>query len=158
MCAELDRRAGKPFNVHYLLRTVVTNVICSMVFGRRYEYNDEKYVRYLRLFYENIQNFSAAASVLMMMPFLRFLPGDPFKFQSIVRNQGYITDFFDAHVRQHEKELDAAFVKDFIDGYLLEATKNGEELGEFVNRMDSTRTGYIKIWFVRFGFSGKNFF
>lgn len=33
--------SGQPFNPHIRMTTSVTNIICSIVFGERYEYDDD---------------------------------------------------------------------------------------------------------------------
>jgi hypothetical protein len=35
LCAEVGKRAGKPWNPHRLLSEAISNVICSICFGER---------------------------------------------------------------------------------------------------------------------------
>lgn len=42
--------AGKPFNPHLILNNAVSNIISVLVFGHRFEYNDKKFQRMLKLF------------------------------------------------------------------------------------------------------------
>ncbi|XP_040179172.1 cytochrome P450 2A10-like isoform X2 [Rana temporaria] len=42
----------KPINPMYLLRLSVSNVICSIVFGERFDYEDKKFISYLKLLQE----------------------------------------------------------------------------------------------------------
>ncbi|MBN3313986.1 CP2J2 protein, partial [Atractosteus spatula] len=45
---------GKPFNPHFLLNNAVSNIICSMVFGSRFDYSDNSFQRLLHLLSETI--------------------------------------------------------------------------------------------------------
>lgn len=47
--------SGKPFNAHLLIHNAVSNIICCLVFGDRFEYTDEKYHRILKAFNDVIQ-------------------------------------------------------------------------------------------------------
>lgn len=40
---------GKPFDPQYTIGNAVGNIICSLVFGHRYEYSDESFRRILEL-------------------------------------------------------------------------------------------------------------
>lgn len=40
---------GRPFNPHYTITNAVSNIICSVVFGHRFEYNDQSYRKVLEL-------------------------------------------------------------------------------------------------------------
>ena len=40
---------GKPFNLHLPMNNAVSNIICSLVFGHRFEYSDEKFLTLMKL-------------------------------------------------------------------------------------------------------------
>lgn len=46
---------GKPFNPHLTLNNAVSNVICLLVFGHRFEYSDERFVKLMKMFDEALQ-------------------------------------------------------------------------------------------------------
>ncbi|XP_075178002.1 cytochrome P450 2D15-like isoform X2 [Anomaloglossus baeobatrachus] len=50
LCAEFQSLKGKPFDPHFLLNTAVSNIISSIVFGDRFEYDDGKFNKLLRVF------------------------------------------------------------------------------------------------------------
>lgn len=39
---------GKPFNAQALINNAVSNIICCLVFGERYEYSDKQYQQILQ--------------------------------------------------------------------------------------------------------------
>ncbi|KAG9462240.1 hypothetical protein GDO78_014604, partial [Eleutherodactylus coqui] len=47
-----------PINPSYLLRLSVSNVICSVVFGERFDYEDQKFLSLLSNFQETIKLFN----------------------------------------------------------------------------------------------------
>ncbi|KAJ8388421.1 hypothetical protein AAFF_G00132970 [Aldrovandia affinis] len=42
-------KTGEPFDAHFLVNNAVSNIICSIVFGRRFEYTDERFLLLLKL-------------------------------------------------------------------------------------------------------------
>ncbi len=45
---------GKPFNAQLVINNAVSNIICCLVFGHRFEYNDKKHERVLQALNETI--------------------------------------------------------------------------------------------------------
>lgn len=41
--------AGGPFNPQYIINNAVGNIICSVVFGHRFEYSDQSFRKVLEL-------------------------------------------------------------------------------------------------------------
>ncbi|XP_063790605.1 cytochrome P450 2K1-like isoform X2 [Pseudophryne corroboree] len=50
---DIKSHNGKPFDSTVILTSAVANVICSIIFGKRYEYDDQKFERLSRLMEEN---------------------------------------------------------------------------------------------------------
>ncbi|CAJ0928393.1 unnamed protein product [Ranitomeya imitator] len=46
---------GKPFNPHMLINTAVSNVICSIIFGKRFEYDDPEFEKLIHMLDENVK-------------------------------------------------------------------------------------------------------
>ncbi|XP_073399243.1 cytochrome P450 2K1-like isoform X2 [Dendrobates tinctorius] len=44
---------GKPFDTHVLINTAVSNVICSIIFGKRYEYDDPTFEKLIKILDDN---------------------------------------------------------------------------------------------------------
>ena len=55
LCKTLFNFGGKPFNPHLILNNAVSNVICHLVFGHRFEYGDEKFVKLMLFFDKALQ-------------------------------------------------------------------------------------------------------
>uniref|UniRef100_A0A674IRY0 Cytochrome P450 2D15 n=1 Tax=Terrapene triunguis TaxID=2587831 RepID=A0A674IRY0_9SAUR len=111
-----------PFNPRFLINSAVGNVMCSLTFGNRFEYNDEKFQRMLHLIEEafNIGAGIMSQVILDMMPWLLYIPGPHHNvFQPY-------TDSFDILreiVKEHKETRDPGFTRDFIDAFLEEIEK-----------------------------------
>ena len=46
---------GKPFNPHLIINNAVSNIICSLVFGHRFEYSDEKFTKMMKCFDKGLE-------------------------------------------------------------------------------------------------------
>uniref|UniRef100_A0A8C5SQ32 Uncharacterized protein n=1 Tax=Laticauda laticaudata TaxID=8630 RepID=A0A8C5SQ32_LATLA len=61
---ELRKAEGTPFDPTFLLNHTVSNVICSIVFGKRFEYSDEKFLRLNKLITERFCVASSTEAVV----------------------------------------------------------------------------------------------
>ncbi|XP_066276043.1 cytochrome P450 2J1-like [Branchiostoma lanceolatum] len=73
-CSALRLLGGNPVDIKNLLENSVSNIICSMTWGKRYEYGDPKFVR-LQEISERLNMLFYEFSVLNFFPALRFFPG-----------------------------------------------------------------------------------
>ena len=76
--AELKKRKGAPIDIQNLMNASVSNIICSIVFGKRFQYDDEAFLTAA----SNVNAFLATGTVALQwdyinIPFLKYLPGDP---------------------------------------------------------------------------------
>ncbi|XP_025098451.1 cytochrome P450 2J2-like isoform X2 [Pomacea canaliculata] len=111
---------GQPLDLSHLTQASVSNNICSILFGKRFEYDDDVFRNNLRLI-DAIIHDAGAGSAVVFLPFLRHLPGDCFKLQRFVDNsrlvlQKFIKPFVDEHNYRYEEGSE----DDFIDAYIRE--------------------------------------
>ncbi|XP_038063977.1 cytochrome P450 2J6-like [Patiria miniata] len=118
---EMSSFDGKPFNPKRLLSNAVSNVICSVIFGKRYEYTDQKFQNLLDLISRNIK-LLGAGGVFFFIPGLRYLPFGKFKqmISNIQESEKFVVDIIEAH----RAEFDPENLKDFVDVYLKESQQN----------------------------------
>ena len=64
----------KPFDPKYILSCCVSNIICAVVFGHRFEYSDPEFKLYMKIMSESI-NIVGSNGILSVFPWLRYLPG-----------------------------------------------------------------------------------
>ncbi|XP_066529429.1 cytochrome P450 2J2-like [Hoplias malabaricus] len=118
---EMLKEEGKPFYPIHPIMNAVSNIICSIIFGDRFEYDDKGFAEFLRILSENIQLAgSISAQIFNLAPFLKHFPG---YHQKMKRNSDALKGFLRDIVEEHRKTLDPENLRDFIDAYLVEMTK-----------------------------------
>ncbi|XP_078584741.1 cytochrome P450 2J2-like [Branchiostoma floridae x Branchiostoma japonicum] len=110
---------GRPFDIAHDVTVTVANVICSMVFGKRYDYGDETF-RELSGAIDSVIVKIGAGQIMNVFPFLRFVPivniagtdglDEALKIRNVVRDE----------ISRHREHLDRENPRDFIDFCLLE--------------------------------------
>ncbi|KAL8563687.1 hypothetical protein ACOMHN_050515 [Nucella lapillus] len=115
----IQAHQGAPVDMTRMTQISVANNVCSITFGKRYEYNDPEFIRYL----ENMDVFlkySTGSTVLNYLPMLGYLPGDPFKKNLVLANISAVCRFISKQVTGHQKTLAQGEVvnMDFIFSYL----------------------------------------
>ncbi|XP_010216951.1 PREDICTED: cytochrome P450 2G1-like, partial [Tinamus guttatus] len=131
---ELQRTQEKPFDPTYLLSQAVSNVICSIVFGNRFDYEDKEFQEMLQLMNEIFREISTPRAQFhdMSNGLLELLPGPH---RTISRLLERMRLFVARRVRQNRDTLDPAAPRDFIDCFLLQMEKDKDKPGsEFTER------------------------
>lgn len=113
----LEEKNGEPFNIHALTQTSVSNIICSIVFGQRFDYKDERFTRLMEMF---DANFKLMNPILNFFPCLQHIPGDPFRGKQVLWNAETVYAFIWELVQEHDNSLDDTCIRDYIDAYLKE--------------------------------------
>uniref|UniRef100_A0A8C0WYN1 Cytochrome P450 n=1 Tax=Castor canadensis TaxID=51338 RepID=A0A8C0WYN1_CASCN len=127
---ELRKSKGAPLDPTFLFQCITSNIICSIVFGERFDYKDRQFLRLLDLFY---QSFVLASSFYGQMfelfsDFLKYFPGPH---RQIYKNFQEINTFIGHSVEKHRATLDPSSPRDFIDSYLLHMEKKFNAHTEF---------------------------
>ncbi|XP_023151752.1 cytochrome P450 2J4-like [Amphiprion ocellaris] len=126
---------GKPFNVQTLINNAVSNIICCLVFGHRFEYTDEKHQIIVNNFSEVLQlQGDFWIQVYNSMPWLmKWLPGPHQKILTLI-NQNI--DFVKIKIKEHRETLDPSSPRDYIDSFLIEmGDKENEDSGFDLNNL-----------------------
>uniref|UniRef100_A0A3Q1GWF8 Cytochrome P450 2J2-like n=1 Tax=Acanthochromis polyacanthus TaxID=80966 RepID=A0A3Q1GWF8_9TELE len=119
-CAEEFRSfKGKPFNPRLVINNAVSNIICSLVFGHRFEYSDEKFQKLIGTFDEAFRlEVSIWAQLYNSFTVLmRRLPGPHQRFFQMWRD---VCDFISKEIKEHKQTWDPSEQRDYIDCYLKE--------------------------------------
>ncbi|KAM4640997.1 cytochrome P450 2C23-like [Discoglossus pictus] len=118
LAEEFRKHQDSPFDPTYLLGLAVSNVICSIVFGERFDYEDEGFKTLLYKFRESTKEFnSTSGALLSFFPNLgRYLPGPHQKlFTYFEDTRTFVMDKVDAH----KETLDENCPRDLIDCFLI---------------------------------------
>ncbi|XP_056394003.1 cytochrome P450 2G1-like isoform X1 [Hyla sarda] len=96
----------------------VANVICSVVFGNRFEYSNDSFQNLLTMFGAVFRDMSSVCGQLLeMLPtIMSYVPG-PHK--RINKSFDKLSDFVLERVKMNEETLDPNSPRDFIDCYLI---------------------------------------
>ncbi|KAM4696347.1 uncharacterized protein WCC33_015112 [Rhinophrynus dorsalis] len=117
--AEGFRKNGEaPFDPTNQLTLAVSNVICSIVFGERFDYDDKKFMDLLYLLKETFRLLSSKWGILLNIfpKTFYYLPGPQ---QKIFRNIEKLKAFVSESLKNHRETLDPNCPRDFIDCFLI---------------------------------------
>uniref|UniRef100_A0A669PWA5 unspecific monooxygenase n=1 Tax=Phasianus colchicus TaxID=9054 RepID=A0A669PWA5_PHACC len=127
----------KPFNPTVFLMHAVSNIICSIVFGDRFDYEDKKFLDLIEMLEENekYQNSIRTQLYNFFPTILDYLPG-PHK--TLIKSIDKVDDFITEIVRAHQESFDPSCPRDFIDAFI---NKMQQEKGNSYFTVESlTRT------------------
>ncbi|XP_005100937.1 cytochrome P450 2C15 [Aplysia californica] len=97
---------SEPSNVRTLTNNCVSNVICNIIFGKRFDLGDPYFVHLLEILNEQVVLVGETA-ILNVYPWLRFLPGDLFKAKKLLENFNEVLSFVnDRYVVPMSKNID----------------------------------------------------
>ncbi|XP_067316886.1 cytochrome P450 2G1-like [Anolis sagrei] len=129
--SDSDRKVLDPTDP---LRNAVSNIISSIVFGDRFDYEDEEFQALMRLINDFYWEASSTWSQLydMFPTFLKYFPGPHNRVYDIM---SHLSCFIAKRVKKNQETLDPNFPRDFIDCYLIQMEKEkGNPLSEFTNK------------------------
>ncbi|NP_001001757.2 cytochrome P450 2H2 [Gallus gallus] len=107
----------KPFNPTVFLTHAVSNIICSTVFGDRFDYEDKKFLDLIEMLDENerYQNRIQTQLYNFFPTILDYLPG-PHK--TLIKSIETVDDFITEIIRAHQESFDPSCPRDFIDAFI----------------------------------------
>ncbi|XP_004648547.1 cytochrome P450 2B4 isoform X1 [Octodon degus] len=123
MVEELRKSQGGLVDPIFLFHSVTANIICSIVFGKRFDYKDPQFLRMLDLFYKSFNLISSFSSQVFEL-FSNILKHFPGTHREIYRNMQEINAFIGHSVEKHRETLDPSSPRDFIDTFLLRMDKD----------------------------------
>ncbi|XP_078620884.1 cytochrome P450 2J4-like [Branchiostoma floridae x Branchiostoma japonicum] len=131
LCAKVAEYGGQPFDPESDLHFAIANDICSVAFGSRFDYGDERF-----------RNLSDAALVTMdrvgsgqtinVFPFLRFVPGVNKSLRDVSKYNAKIHAFLWDEISRHRQNLNRENPRDFLDFCLVELERR-EKVEDFTD-------------------------
>ncbi|XP_078603293.1 cytochrome P450 2D6-like [Branchiostoma floridae x Branchiostoma japonicum] len=110
---------GQPFDIARDVTVGVANIICSMVFGKRYDYEDETF----RELSESLPVLSFAfgtGRIIRAFPLLRFVPVVNRPAVNAWEAHSKVVSVIREEISRHRERLDRENPRDFLDYCLLE--------------------------------------
>uniref|UniRef100_UPI00398E676D cytochrome P450 2U1 n=1 Tax=Pristiophorus japonicus TaxID=55135 RepID=UPI00398E676D len=120
--SEFLKAVGTAFSPFHVINNAVSNIICSMCFGKRFDYDDEEFRTMLSLIVRGMKLASNSPAMLInIFPLLQYLPFGPFK--EVAQTVRDVTSFLKNIIAQHRKTMDPENPRDFVDFYLKEVDR-----------------------------------
>ncbi|XP_078073383.1 cytochrome P450 2K1-like [Mustelus asterias] len=121
---KIESYKDQPFNTDVITNFATANVICSIVFGNRFDYEDKTFLSIGNMVHESFRLLgSPMVQVFNAYPFLRFLPGSH---KEICRQFEMLKTCLKNIIRVKQQELNENDIRSFIDTYFV---KQQEEMG-----------------------------
>ncbi|NXT35482.1 CP2J2 protein, partial [Pelecanoides urinatrix] len=116
-------KQGNPFNPHFKINNAVSNIICSITFGNRFDFHDEEFQKLLQLIDETVRLHGTITSQLYnsFPSIMKFLPGSH---KTILKNWKLLKSFVKEKINKHKEDWNPSESRDFIDSYLQELAKD----------------------------------
>ncbi|NXC31943.1 CP2C8 protein, partial [Campylorhamphus procurvoides] len=122
---EINKTKGEPFDPTFMLSCSVSNVICSIVFGKRYDYKDKKFLALMNNMNNIFEMMNSRWGQIYQMfsKIMDYLPGPH---NNVFAEFDALKAFVAEEVKLHQASLDPNSPQDFIDCFL---SKMQEEKG-----------------------------
>ena len=117
LCNEIAKYNGKPYDITVITQSSVSNVICSICFGARFEFRDPKFEHLISLIRYNVAIATFVAPV-NFFPWLRYFSSQKWVI-NVKNNILAIEDFVLEQINEHRESFDSSEIRDFVDLYLM---------------------------------------
>ncbi|KFO19010.1 Cytochrome P450 2F3 [Fukomys damarensis] len=113
-------------SIPFMLSRSVCNIVCSVVFGSRFHYDDDRLLNIIQLINDNFQIMSSSWGELYTIfpALLDWLPGPH---RRIFQNFGRMKELIACSVREHQASLDPSSPRDFIDCFLTKMAQEKQD-------------------------------
>nr|XP_008537964.1 PREDICTED: cytochrome P450 2J2-like [Equus przewalskii] len=118
----IEEENGQPFNPHFKINNAVSNIICSITFGERFEYEDGQFRELLRML-DEVTHLEASLWCQLYNAFPRIMNFLPGPHQTLFSNWDKLKLFVARVIENHKRDWNPAETRDFIDAYLKEMEK-----------------------------------
>ncbi|XP_034386039.1 cytochrome P450 2J6-like [Cyclopterus lumpus] len=124
---EMEKEKGEPFNPASLFNNAVSNIICQLVMGKRFDYSDHNFQIMLKYLSEAIRlEGSAWGTLYQAFPgVMKHLPGPH---NTMFSHYNAILEFISQEVESHKKDLDHSDPRDYIDAFIIEMANHHESV------------------------------
>uniref|UniRef100_A0A3B4FEZ8 Cytochrome P450, family 2, subfamily N, polypeptide 13 n=1 Tax=Pundamilia nyererei TaxID=303518 RepID=A0A3B4FEZ8_9CICH len=126
---EIEQEKGKLFSAAGLFNNAVSNIVCQLVMGKRYDYSDHNFQLMLKYQSESLQlEGSIWGQLYESFPgVMKRLPGPHNKMFSYF---DIVKDFIAQEIKSHKEDLDPNNPRDYIDAFLIKMENlNESDLG-----------------------------
>ncbi|XP_030073486.1 cytochrome P450 2G1 [Microcaecilia unicolor] len=121
-----------PFDPTFYFSRSVSNIICSIVFGNRFDYEDEAFLKLLNLQSQTSKLAdSPLAQLFINFPhIMQYIPGPHLR---LIENIKHLKEFVKERMKIHQESLDPNCPRDFIDCFLIKMEKEKQNMASEFN-------------------------
>ncbi|NXA31445.1 CP2J2 protein, partial [Eudromia elegans] len=119
----IGEEQGHPFDPHFKINNAVSNIICSVTFGDRFEYHNERFQELLRLLDKLLLLHGHPMTQLYSFfpGIMKYIPGPHHTIPEIWKQfKTFLCDI----IAKHKEDWQPSESRDFIDSYLQETAKD----------------------------------
>ncbi|KAK6166912.1 hypothetical protein SNE40_023513 [Patella caerulea] len=113
----LSQSEGKPVKVHDIMMKATTNIISTVVFGKRYDYSDPEFVQINKVVRDGFSDM-VLFTPINRFPMLRFIPFLASKLLTVSYAVMDVEQLIAKRIEKRRQVFDKNDIKDFIDVYL----------------------------------------
>uniref|UniRef100_A0A8D0ZN08 Cytochrome P450 n=1 Tax=Sus scrofa TaxID=9823 RepID=A0A8D0ZN08_PIG len=124
---EIRGTKGRPLDPSLLLAQATSNIICSLIFGRRFPYDNEEFQAVVRAAGGTVVGVSSpwGQTYEIFSRLLQFLPGPH---TQLLGHLGTLAAFAVQQVQEHRENLDASGpARDVVEAFLLKMAKEKQD-------------------------------
>ncbi|XP_072045010.1 cytochrome P450 2J4-like [Amphiura filiformis] len=114
LAKEISNLNGKPFDPCHWFSNATSNVICSVSFGKRFDYFDPSFKRLMKLLNES---FQLVTGLSVFLPATKYLTSSK---NVLMKNRNNIREFLVNIVNEHKQDHVLNDPRDYIDVYIDE--------------------------------------
>ncbi|XP_068102882.1 cytochrome P450 2K4-like [Hyperolius riggenbachi] len=108
---------GKPFHIEIIMSNALCNVISSIIFGKRFEYNNPEFEKLMKSVDDIEKHLGSPKNVLYnYFPRIMSLFGVQ---KELAQTISDIYEFVSKRIKQKRQEFNANYISGYIDAYLL---------------------------------------
>ena len=151
----LEKNKGLPVCNEDSIREAISNVTCSIVFGKRFSYDDKTFLTLIQNIEDILSN--PFVPIVNWIPFLHNFSDlffDVFGTRKCITEVKELKDHFAKIIQVHKETLDENDARDFIDAYLIEWQKHTQEedntqfTGKYKTKSSKVRQSAVRTPFM----------
>ncbi|XP_068100624.1 cytochrome P450 2K1-like [Hyperolius riggenbachi] len=108
---------GKPFDTEIIMSNAVCNVISSIIFGKRFEYENPVFKKLLKRIIDN-EKLGGSPKLVLYNYFPRIMSFFRVE-KKFTQNISEVNEFLSKRIKQQRQEFNANDISGYIDAYLL---------------------------------------
>uniref|UniRef100_A0A8C9DIB1 unspecific monooxygenase n=1 Tax=Prolemur simus TaxID=1328070 RepID=A0A8C9DIB1_PROSS len=115
---ELRKTEASPCDPTFILSCAPCNMICSIIFQNRFDYNDNHFLKLMEKLHVNV-NILSSPWMQIYNNFPALIDYFPATFNTLFNNAAFIKSYILEKAKEHQESLDVNNPRDFIDCFLI---------------------------------------